>query len=153
MSEGGAGMQLHHISPRQSHDRNAGLFPAIGSLGLVAAGAVFFYFVNPVSSRLLPPCPFLWATNCYCPGCGAARAFHATVRGDLGAAFGYNPLLMLALPAFVYVYLSFLSSELFGRRLPTPNSLRAWTWIIPIVIGVYWVARNLPWEPFTYLAP
>jgi hypothetical protein len=22
-----------------------------------------------------------------------------------------------------------------------------------LVIVVYWIARNLPWEPFTYLAP
>lgn len=131
----------------------AGVIQAFGSLGMLVSGAVFIYLVNPVSTRLLPPCPFLWATNCYCPGCGAARGFHALLRGDVGTAFGYNPLLMLALPALGYMYFSFLSGELFGRRLPSPGDLRSFTWLVPVVIVVYWVARNLPWEPFTYLAP
>jgi hypothetical protein len=143
-------MQAHQSPPQT---RANDLVLAIGSIGLLLTGAVFFYAVNPVTSRLLPPCPFLWATNCYCPGCGAARAFHALARGDLGTAFSYNPLLILALPALVYVYLSFLSSTFFDRRLPIPASLRAWTWVIPVVIVIYWIARNLPWEPFTYLAP
>jgi hypothetical protein len=133
--------------------RNSDLIPAVGSMGMLVTGVIFFYVVNPVTSRILPPCPFLWATNCYCPGCGAARAFHALARGDLGTALAYNPLLMLALPALGYVYLSFLSSTLFDRRLPAPNGLRSWTWVIPVVLVVYWIARNLPWEPFTYLAP
>jgi hypothetical protein len=132
---------------------NNDLIPAIGSIGLLITGAVFIYVVNPVTSRILPPCPFYWATNCYCPGCGAARAFHALARGDLGTAFAHNPLLVLALPALGYVYLSFLGSTFFGRRLPAPSGLRSWTWIIPVALIVYWIARNLPWEPFTYLAP
>jgi hypothetical protein len=143
-------MQVHHTAPQT---RTAGLIPAIGSLGLMLTGAAFIYLVNPVTTRIIPPCPFLWATNCYCPGCGASRLFHALLRGDFSAAFGYNPLLMLALPALGYVYLSFLSNEFFGRRFPTTDRLRAWTWVVPVVILVYWVARNLPWEPFTYLAP
>jgi hypothetical protein len=133
--------------------RNSDLIPAVGSMGMLVTGVIFFYVVNPVTSRILPPCPFLWATNCYCPGCGAARAFHALARGDLGTALSHNPLLMLALPALVYVYLSFLSDTFFDRRLPAPNGLRSWTWVIPVVLVVYWIARNLPWEPFTYLAP
>jgi hypothetical protein len=143
-------MQAHNITPQSRLNQ---LVPALGSLGLLLSGLVFFYVVNPVSTRLIPPCPFLWATNCYCPGCGAARAFHALARGDFGAAISYNPLLVLALPALGYVYLSFLGNEFFGRRLPSPSGLRAWTWVIPVVIVVYWVARNLPWEPFSYLAP
>jgi hypothetical protein len=113
-----AGMQAQAYN-RKSQTRLSELLPAIGSIGLLVSGAVFLYVVNPVTTRLIPPCPFLWATNCYCPGCGAARAFHAMLRGDFGAAISYNPLLMLALPALGYVYLSFLSSELAkGIRLP-----------------------------------
>ena len=140
-----------HLGTTQSRFNQ--LFPAISSLALLIGGFIFIYVVNPVTTRLIPPCPFLWATNCYCPGCGAARAFHALARGDFSAAMSYNPLLVLALPALGYVYISFLGNEFFGRRLPAPTSLRAWTWLIPVVIVIYWVARNLPWEPFTYLAP
>lgn len=133
--------------------RSASLIPALGSIGMLLSGAVLVYLINPFTTRLIPTCPFLWTTGCYCPGCGATRALHSLLRGDAGAALGYNPLLMMALPALGYVYLSFLGGELFGRRLPAPAGLRAWTWVIPVVIVVYWVARNLPWEPFTYLAP
>jgi hypothetical protein len=145
-----AGMQVHTRTPQS---RFNDLIPAIGSLGLLATGIVFFYAVNPVTSRLIPPCPFLWATNCYCPGCGAARAFHSLARGDLGAAMSYNPLLVLALPALGYVYISFLGGAFFDRRLPSTNRFRAWTWVVPFVLILYTVARNLPWEPFTLLAP
>jgi hypothetical protein len=120
---------------------------------MLITGFVVIYLVNPVGSRLIPPCPLYWATGCYCPGCGAARAFHALARGEFGTAFGYNPLLILALPALGYVYLSFLGGELFGRRLPAPAGLAPHTWIIAVVLVVYWIARNLPWEPFTWLAP
>jgi uncharacterized membrane protein len=133
--------------------RTAGLIQAFGSIAVLATGAVFFYHVNPLTTRIIPPCPFLWATGCYCPGCGAARAFHNLARGDFGTAFSYNPLLVAALPAFAYVYLSFLSSEFVGRRLPTSQRLWRHAWVLPVVIVVYWIARNLPWEPFTYLAP
>jgi hypothetical protein len=143
-------MQAHHPSPPQ---QSSDIVLAVGSIGLVVTGAVMIYLINPVTSRLIPPCPFLWATNCYCPGCGAARAFHALVRGDLGTAFSYNPLLILALPALGYVYFSFLSGTFVGRKMPMPTGLRAWTWVIPVVIVIYWIARNLPWEPFPYLAP
>ncbi len=143
-------MHAEHPPPPSRFNQ---LVPAIGSIVLLIAGFVMIYVVNPVTTRLIPPCPFLWATNCYCPGCGAARAFHALARGDLGTAFSYNPLLILALPALGYVYMSFLSSEFFGKRLPAPAGIKAWTWLIPVAMVVFWVARNLPWEPFTFLAP
>lgn len=133
--------------------RNAGLIQAFGSLGMLLTGAVLIYVINPLSTRIIPPCPFYWATDCYCPGCGAARSLHSLVRGDFGAAFGYNPLLMLSLPVLGYIYLSFLSGEFFGRSFPSFPRLWNYAWAIPVVIAVYWVARNLPWEPFTYLAP
>ncbi|TVR73405.1 MAG: DUF2752 domain-containing protein [Sphaerobacteraceae bacterium] len=142
-------MHAEHPPPSRFNQ----LVPAIGSIVLLIAGFVMIYVVNPVTTRLIPPCPFLWATNCYCPGCGAARAFHALARGDLGTAFSYNPLLILALPALGYVYMSFLSSEFFGKRLPAPTGIKTWTWLIPATLVVFWVARNLPWEPFTWLAP
>jgi hypothetical protein len=129
------------------------LILAVGSLAMFASGAAFLYVVNPATSRLIPPCPFLAATNCYCPGCGAGRALHSLLRGDLLAALSFNPLLMLSLPLLGYFYLSFLTENLTGRRLPMPYRYRAYAWLVPAVIVTYWVARNLPWMPFTYLAP
>jgi hypothetical protein len=129
------------------------LILAIGSLAMFASGAAILYLFNPATSRLFPPCPFLTATNCYCPGCGAGRALHSLLRGDLLAALSYNPLLMLSLPMLGYFYLSFLTENLIGRRLPMPYRFGAYAWLVPAIIIAYWIARNLPWAPFTYLAP
>lgn len=143
-------MQAPHSTPQH---RSSDLIPAIGSIATLCAAAISLYLFSPLVNRIVPPCPFLWATDCYCPGCGATRAFQSLVRGDFGAAFSYNPLLILALPALGYVYLSFLGGAFFDRELPAPTGLRAWTWVIPVVLVIYWVIRNLPWEPFMYLAP
>lgn len=40
-------------------------------------------------------CPFALATGMACPGCGMTRAASYLVRGDLGAALGYHPLVPL----------------------------------------------------------
>jgi hypothetical protein len=141
-----------HPSRHTAADANS-LILTLGSLAMLAVGAVYLYLVNPVASRILPPCPFLAVTGCYCPGCGAARGIHSLLRGDLVPALSFNPLLMISLPVLGYFYVSFLLENLTGRRLPMPYRFRAWSWLVPAVIIAYWVVRNLPWAPFTYLAP
>lgn len=38
-------------------------------------------------------CPFALATGMACPGCGMTRAAGQLLRGDLGAAIAYHPLI------------------------------------------------------------
>ena len=40
-------------------------------------------------------CPFALLTGTACPGCGLSRAASSVVRGDLGAALAYHPLVLL----------------------------------------------------------
>lgn len=45
-------------------------------------------------------CPFALCTGIACPGCGMTRAASHLVRGDLGTALSYHPLVpLLALAA------------------------------------------------------
>ncbi len=43
-------------------------------------------------------------TGYYCPGCGMTRLVYALTHGDVGTAFGLNPLLFVLLPVFGYLY-------------------------------------------------
>ncbi|PYV86056.1 MAG: hypothetical protein DMG90_22080 [Acidobacteria bacterium] len=47
----------------------AGSLVLIGTLTILRTS-------NPASSGIFPPCPFLWLTGFYCPGCGSLRALH-----------------------------------------------------------------------------
>jgi len=98
-----------------------------------------------------PVCMFYAFTGWHCVGCGLTRALHALVHGDVLRAFSMNPLAM----AMVAI------SPLAG---PWKLGWRP-VWLRPL-IGVlaepkfwlvllpgYWIARNLPWFPFTLLAP
>lgn len=63
----------------------------------LAAGLVYYHF-DPASAGIFPPCPVHYVTGFLCAGCGAQRAIHALLHGDIGAAWAFNPLLILALP-------------------------------------------------------
>ena len=58
-------------------------------------------------------CPFALCTGTACPGCGLTRATSHLIRGDLGAAFSYHPLVVLiaAQALFGWVWFVLRSSE------------------------------------------
>lgn len=51
----------------------------------------------------MPRCVFHRLTGLDCPGCGAQRMAYALLHGDIDAAWGYNPFLMLLLPLIVFM--------------------------------------------------
>lgn len=116
------------------------------------AGAVLLRRFDPSRPGSgLPPCPFHWATGLYCPGCGATRAMHALVHFDLAAALAMNPFLVLALP-FIAVLLADFAGWWPARwRLAHSGLLDARPWAVLVI--AFWIARNLPWPPFAWLAP
>ena len=122
-------------------------------LGLAAAaGAVVLWNVDPrQAGSPLPPCPSEWLTGLFCPGCGTTRALHALLHLDFASAMAMNPLLVLSLP-FVALL---LANQLFAlpegwRRLARRfGDARPWA----VLLITYAILRNLPWEPFSWLAP
>ena len=82
-------------------------------------------------------------TGWYCPGCGTARAVSMLTHGHLLAALRMNPVTVLGLPLIGVLYVT-------GRldRLKP-----VWIWTLLVVLVVFGVLRNLPWQPFTLLAP
>jgi hypothetical protein len=124
-------------------------------LGLVAAAAaaatVLWQFDPHQAGNPLPPCPSRWLTGLFCPGCGTTRALHALLHGDLPGALAMNPLMVVSLPPVAVLLAQALqllppSLEPLARQL---GNARIWA---VVVIG-YGVLRNLPWPPFSWLAP
>ena len=102
-----------------------------------------------------PPCIFYELTGLYCVGCGSGRAFLSLLRLDIYAAFRYNPLLVLLLPFLMYYIIKGYISFVFGKDiLPFPQINSKWVCMsLLVLIVVYWILRNIPCIPFSYLAP
>ena len=100
---------------------------------------------------LFPPCLFRTFTGLYCPGCGITRMLHALAHGDVARAFEMNAMVLAMLPALAVI----VANEATARRLLPPALARplynARLWLAAVVL--FGVLRNLPWPPFTALAP
>lgn len=120
---------------------------------LGVAGLALLYVFDPRNPGVLPTCPFLGLTGCYCPGCGTLRALHALLRGDVVGSLGYNVLAVLALPFIAYSYATG-AMRAFGMRPPRPAFVHpGLIWTLLGAIIAYWVLRNIPVAPLTTLAP
>ena len=122
------------------------------SIFIVAAGAalLLYFFVEPKNGNL-PKCLFHELTNLYCPGCGVQRSFHALLHGHFLRAIDYNLLFILSLPLITYFIVAFLLD-----KKHTPSSfIYKPTFAIAVVIFVvsFWLLRNIPFAPFSWLAP
>lgn len=140
------------VEAKPSSLRSDKLWLALVWMG-VLVGLLYCYLIDPANSSLGLPCPFHAATGLHCPGCGSTRALHQLVHGNLAGAFAYNPLAVLVFPYLVYSLLSYSSAVL--RRKPLPGYLApAWQiWAFLAVVLLYWVLRNVPVYPFSWLAP
>lgn len=108
---------------------------------------------NPGTSGLFPPCPFLWLTGWYCPGCGSLRALHQLLHGNLVAAFAFNPFAALSFPFLAYAGVSRALFLLQGRHLPRLFLPGWFIWGLGVAVVIFAVLRNLPMYPFHLLAP
>lgn len=118
----------------------------------VAAGVWLLRSYDPnAANSIFPPCMFKAFTGYHCIGCGLTRALHALVHGDIGRAFDMNPLAMVVLPLLPLMVLD--------ARGTTPQALKPFMSVVMtpklwlVLLPAYWIARNLPWWPFTWLAP
>lgn len=119
----------------------------------VAAALVTLRFFDPATSGVFPPCPVLYLTGWYCPGCGSLRAMHAILHGNLREAWSLNPLTVLLLPFVAYGTGSYALFEIRGRHLPGLFLPAVWIRALCAVIILFGIARNIPVHPFDFLAP
>jgi hypothetical protein len=121
---------------------------------VAAAGAGLLFAVDPSTSNVYLPCPFHQLTGLFCPGCGSTRAAHHLLHGRLGTAFGYNPLLVVALPLIVYGVAQSAQRWVRAEAQPPASRRPGWVvWALLVVVLAFAVARNLPWGPVRWMAP
>jgi hypothetical protein len=102
--------------------------------------------VDPSRHTVTPPCPLRLTTGLDCPLCGATRATHALLHGNVARALDFNALYVLALPIAAVLTLWWLRTG----SLPEVARRRWVVWTAAGVAIAFAVARNLP--PFTMLA-
>jgi hypothetical protein len=124
--------------------------PATVSLAALGACAVVAA-VDPNEPGHYPTCPFKLVTGLDCPGCGTLRAIHALTRGDLLLAMDHNVLTVLFLPVLVWAWLGWWRHRR-GERAEPPALTGRVALAVPVVVGLFWVVRNLPIEPLAWLA-
>jgi hypothetical protein len=112
-------------------------------LVVVGAACVLFYVRDPADGGPFPSCPFRAVTGHDCPLCGTGRALHQLLHGDVVAAFGLNPLALIA------VGLGALWLTLPAVRVrPTQR----WVVAAGVVIAAFWTLRNLAWGPVAWMS-
>jgi len=122
---------------------------ALLALGAFTTVLAILFFVDPRTARFAPVCPLHFTTGLHCPGCGTGRALHALVHGDLARAIRLNVLAVAAIP--VFLALAARAALRPAERLSVPP---LWLRIaVYVLLVTFFVARNLPFEPFASLAP
>ncbi len=81
---------------------------------LLVAGLLGVYFFLDPEHHFFPKCPFLWLTSWKCPGCGAQRAVHQLLHGNVLEAIRVNFLFVTAFPYVIFGLV--LEYTAWGRR-------------------------------------
>lgn len=99
-------------------------------------------------------CLFYHTTSLYCPGCGSGRAAFDLIHLNFFDALSHNILMVISLPFLLYYGLKVYIAFVFRKDvLPFFNVTYRQSFIIFLLIILFFVARNIPKEPFLYLAP
>jgi hypothetical protein len=124
--------------------------PAVVAGGALLA-CVYISAVDPNKSSAYPQCPWKLATGLDCPMCGATRAVHSLLRGDVVGAMDHNLLFVLLVPVFLYAFVAWTASR-FGRPLPPVPISSPRVWVpLAVVMVVFTVVRNIPGTPLHWL--
>jgi hypothetical protein len=120
---------------------------------LTVIGVASLAFLDPAETPFIPMCPCRLLTGLYCPGCGSLRAIHAVTRLRIDRALGYNPLLVLLLPLFIWFFAANLGTACWGPDKIKLSLPPVFAKSLLLIIVAYFVVRNIPAYPFTLLQP
>lgn len=123
-----------------------------------AIAAAVLYHNPPGTSWMTPPCMMHKMTGLHCPGCGATRATYALLHGDVFGAMRKNIVFVLALPFLGWWAAANLCRWVRGQSSPPCTPARVafllrLSWATVAIVLSFAVLRNLPWVPFSWLAP
>lgn len=117
-------------------------------VGVGALGAcVVVALVDPGAPGRYPLCPFRLVTGLDCPGCGTLRAVHALSDGRLLAAADHNLATVVLLPLLLLAWVRWLR----GGHASAAGGSAATGYAVAAGLALFWVVRNLPWAPWSWL--
>jgi hypothetical protein len=125
----------------------------MGLLLAIIGVAVLFFVLDPTKHEIFPRCLFHSLTGGYCPGCGSQRALHNLLHFNIAGVISYNFLFLPAGLFILYHYIHPIVNRVFSLKLPNLVYLKNTPWVVLVIVAVFWIARNLPWYPFSVLAP
>ncbi len=130
---------------RQSDPKRLRLWRILLSAGVfsaVFAVAALIHFLYPSARKFFPVCPLYHLFHIYCPGCGSTRATFYLLDGDIYGVFRSNPIYLPVI--LISILMVFMPRVMLRPRI---------VWSCVTAIFLFWILRNLPWYPFTLLAP
>lgn len=115
----------------------------VGRIGLVGVGIGGLYLATGLGFSC-----GLAAHGIWCPFCGGTRMVASVMRGDLGAAFHWNPMLFLGAILMALVCVAWVIEWAGGPALRWPERWGRVTQkrlyiVAAIVAGVFMLIRNL----------
>ncbi len=125
----------------------------VGLFFVITIALIILYKYDPsvTDQNLYPGSFFRELTGFYCPGCGATRALHQILHGNVQAALTLNPLLIIFLPYLLYLFCTVYilgDRKIIEKNLNNKNLLT-----LAIIFLIYGILRNIPIYPFYLLAP
>ena len=108
---------------------------------------------DPHAAGNYPTCPSIGLFGVHCPGCGSMRAMHELTQGDLAGVVSRNALLPIALALLVWAWLAWTDRRLGIGRVPELRPPVPVLYASVVVVVAFAVLRNLPFAPFSALAP
>ena len=120
-----------------------------GALVLCATGALIFFAFDPTKVTFFPPCLFHELTGLDCPGCGAQRALHQLLHGNIIAAVRLNAMFVVSLPLLAWFGPRWILRASRGEPIPLNTN---WLWVYLAAWLIFGVLRNLPFPIFAWFA-
>ncbi|OAA26223.1 Protein of unknown function (DUF2752) [Frankia sp. EI5c] len=139
------------LTPRRDYSPGARLAGLTAVAAIAAGVSARIYLVDPAEPGHYPSCPFRALTGWDCPGCGSLRGLHQLLHGQLTAAADHNVFMVVAVPALTLAWLVAVARAAGWRRRLPAVPVPALT-ALPILVGVFWVLRNLPLPVGDWLA-
>ncbi|NMO04438.1 DUF2752 domain-containing protein [Gordonia sp. TBRC 11910] len=121
-------------------------------VGLATVGCVGIWFADPTTpGGPAPVCPTKLLFGIDCPGCGSLRAIYSLLHGDLGAAIRYNAVGVVCMALLLWAFGAYCIGLWRGRRVRSWQHQRWAAVTFLVMIGVWFVIRNIPVYPFSVL--
>jgi len=112
-----------------------------------------YALVNPSDVEFLPKCPFYFFTGFYCPGCGSQRATHQLLNFNILGVFQQNLMYVVGLFIVGYHLIIKGMNTFFNKNMYNFIYHPKTPFVLLFFIIGFWILRNIPYYPFTLLAP